>query len=131
MTRHVQEFVQLHGVAADLRIEGLEAEPVPPLLQTTVYRILQEALTNVAKHAGARSVSVRLVREESAVELHVQDDGIGLDPTGRELVATGDRRRLGLQGMRERAALLGGSVEVASEPGAGTTITARFPVRAA
>jgi PAS domain S-box-containing protein len=131
VTRHVQEFVELHGVAADLRVEGLEAEPVPPLLQTTVYRVLQEALTNVAKHAGARSVSVRLLREEAAVELRVQDDGIGLDATGQELVAAGDRRRLGLQGMRERAALLGGSVEVESEAGAGTTITARFPLHGA
>jgi len=129
VTRQVQEFVQLHGVAVDLGLEGLEAEPLPPLLQTTVYRVLQEALTNVARHAGARSVSVRLVREETAVELRVQDDGIGLGPAVPAEAAAGDRRRLGLQGMRERAALLGGSVEVESEPGAGTTIMARFPLR--
>ena len=58
VTRHVEEFDRLHGVDAEVRIEGLGAEPLPPLLQTSVYRVLQEALTNVAKHAGARSVSV-------------------------------------------------------------------------
>lgn len=128
--RKVQEFVQLHGVAVDLQIEGLGAEPLPPLLQTTMYRVLQEALTNVARHARARRVRVRLVRDQSKVELRVQDDGIGLHPRTPGLAAAGDRRRLGLQGMRERAALLGGSVAVESQSGAGTTITARFPLSA-
>jgi PAS domain S-box-containing protein len=128
VTRHAQEVAQLHGVAVDVQIEGLSSEHLPPLLQTTVYRILQEALTNVARHAGARTVSVRLVRDEAMVELRVQDDGTGFDPAARADVAAGDRH-LGLQVMRERAALLGGSVEVESQPGAGTTITARFPVR--
>jgi PAS domain S-box-containing protein len=123
VTRQVQEFAERHEVAVDVRIEGLDAEPLPPLLQTTVYRVLQEALTNVARHAGARSVSVRLVRDEATVELGVQDDGAGFEP--------GDGGRLGLRGMRERAALLGGSVEVESQPGAGTTITAYLPVRGA
>lgn len=131
LTRHLQEFGALHGIAVDVRVEGLDSEPLPPLVQTTVYRVLQEALTNVARHAGARSVGVRLLRDEARVELRVQDDGIGLDPTGGAEAAAGDRRRLGLQGMRERAALLGGSVKVESQPGAGATITARFPVRGA
>jgi len=123
VTRHVQDFAHLHGIALDLRIDGLDAEPLPPLVQTTVYRVLQEALTNVARHAGARSVNVRLVRDETMVELRVQDDGTGFEP--------GDGRRLGLRGMRERAALLGGSVEVESQAGVGTVITAHLPVRGA
>jgi signal transduction histidine kinase len=89
-----------------------------------VYRVVQEALTNVARHAGARSVSVRLACDEATVELRVHDDGIGL---AAPLRAEG----LGLRGMRERAALLGGSVEVESQRGVGTTITARFPARRA
>lgn len=129
VTRQVQEFIQMHGVAVELSIEGLDADLLPPLVQTTAYRVLQEALTNVARHAEARSVRVRLVRGESSVELRVQDDGIGLNPSVSADGAPGDRRRLGLQGMRERAALLGGTVEVESEPGRGTTITATFPVR--
>jgi PAS domain S-box-containing protein len=133
VTRHAQEFAQLHGVSMDVRIEGLESEILPPLVQTTVYRILQEALTNVAKHAGARSVSVRLVRGKATVELRVQDDGAGFDPAAGAEGAAGDQgdRHLGLQVMRERAALLGGSVEVESQPGAGTTITAHLPARGA
>jgi len=133
VTRHAQEFAQLHGVAVDVRIEGLESEILPPLVQTTVYRVLQEALTNVAKHAGARSVSVRLVRGKATVELRVQDDGAGFDPAAGAEAAAGDRgdRHLGLQVIRERAALLGGSVEVESRAGAGTTITAHFPARPA
>jgi signal transduction histidine kinase len=128
VTRHVQEFAQLHGVAVDVRIEGLDAEPLPLLLQTTVYRALQEALTNVARHAGARHVSVRLVRDEVVVELRVQDDGAGFDPA----VAAGaaaEHRGLGLQVMRERAALVGGSVQIDSKSGEGTAIAVRLPVQ--
>jgi signal transduction histidine kinase len=131
VTLQAQDLTRLHGVAVDVRIEGLDAEPLPPLVQTTVYRVVQEALTNVARHAAARSVRVRLAYHDATVELCVQDDGIGFDPTVRAGTAAGDRRRLGLQGMRERAALLGGSLEVESPPGAGTRITAHFPVRGA
>jgi len=128
VTRYAYEFAHVHGVAVELRIEGLDAGLLPALLPTTVYRVLQEALTNVAKHAGARSVRVRLERTEAMVELRVQDDGTGFDPAaGAEGPA--EDRHLGLQGMHERAALLGGSIQVESRAGAGTTITARFPVR--
>jgi len=123
VTRHAGEFAQAHKIAMTLQTEGLDVDGLSPLLQATVYRVLQEALTNVARHAGAGSVSVRLVRRETSVELRVQDDGAGFKP--------GNSGRLGLRGMRERAALLGGSVEVESRPGAGTTITARIPVRGA
>jgi PAS domain S-box-containing protein len=123
VTHHAQEFAQAHRIAVNVRTEGLDGDGLSPLLQATVYRVLQEALTNVARHAGARSVSVRLERGAGSVELRVQDDGAGFAP--------GDSGRLGLRGMRERAALLGGSVAVESQPGAGTTITARIPVRGA
>ena len=121
VTRHAEEFAQAYRVAVTVQTEGLDGDGLSPLLQGTVYRLLQEALTNVARHAGAQRVSVRLVRRTGSVELWVQDDGAGFKP--------GKSGRLGLRGMRERAALLGGSVEVTSEPGAGTTITARIPVR--
>jgi PAS domain S-box-containing protein len=122
VTRHIQEFARLHGIAEDTRIEGLDGEPLLPLVQNTVYRVLQEALTNIARHAGARRVSVRLVCDETTVELRVRDDGVGFKPGA-------NHRGLGLQGMRERAALLGGAVQLESAPGEGTMITARFPVR--
>jgi signal transduction histidine kinase len=127
VTRHAQEFARVHGISVESRIEGFDANRLPLLVQTTVYRVLQEALTNVAKHAEARSTSIHLVRDETAVELRVQDDGAGFAPApGRAPVE--QRRRLGLQGMRERAALLGGSIRVESSPGRGATITARFPL---
>ncbi|HSD32378.1 MAG TPA: ATP-binding protein [Gemmatimonadales bacterium] len=123
VTRCVQEFARVHGIAEETRIEGLDAPPPSPLMQTTVYRVLQEALTNVAKHAGAHRVRVRLTRDATAVELRVQDDGAGFEPG-----AVG-RRGLGLRSMEERAALLGGVVQIASARGKGTTITARLPLR--
>lgn len=131
VAHQAHDLAEVHGVAVDVRIEGLDAEPLPPLLQTTVYRVLQEALTNVARHAAARSVRVQLVCDEAKVELSVQDDGVGFDSKARADPTPGGRRRLGLRGMRERAALIGGSVDVVSPPGAGTTITAYFPLRSA
>ncbi len=121
VTNQAHDLEEMHGIAVDVRIEGLDAEALPPLLQTTVYRLVQEALTNVARHAKARRATVRLVRDEATVELRVQDDGIGF--------AARNQRGLGLQGMRERAALLGGSVAIESPPGGGTTVAVRFPVR--
>jgi PAS domain S-box-containing protein len=123
VTRHAEEFARAHGIAVNVRTEGLDADGLSALLQATVYRVLQEALTNVARHAGAQSVSVLLVRHATAVDLRVQDDGAGFE--------SGNGGRLGLRGMRERAALLGGSVTVDSHPGAGTTITAHIPLRGA
>lgn len=131
-TRHLEEFAELHGISVDVKVEGLDAKPLLPVVQTSVYRVLQEALTNVAKHADARRVSVRLVRDETAVELRLRDDGVGFEP---DAVLNGARngslRGLGLHGMRERAALLGGAVRIESARGKGTKITARFPLREA
>src|SRR2546430_588604 len=78
VTRHVQEFAQRHGVAVDLQIQGLDSEVLPPALQATVYRVLQEALTNVAKHAGARSAHVRLVRGAGAAGGHFARHGVSM-----------------------------------------------------
>jgi PAS domain S-box-containing protein len=123
VTRHAEEFAQAHKITINVQTEGLDTDGLSPLLQATVYRVLQEALTNVARHAGAQRVNVLLGRGEGSVELRVQDDGVGFNP--------GKSGRLGLRGMRERASLLGGSIEVESQPGAGTTITALIPVRGA
>jgi two-component system, NarL family, sensor histidine kinase DevS len=95
---------------------------LPSEVETALYRIVQEALTNVVKHARANHVSVVLGRKKGAVTAVVEDDGVGFDP---------DRPRedgLGLIGMRERVALVGGRVTVESRPGAGTTFVAEVPV---
>src|SRR4051794_8832593 len=101
---------------------GLGNERLPPEGETTLYRVIQESLTNVAKHAGARKVSVLLVRRESSVAAVIEDDGHGFTPD--------DERRggIGLSGMRERVALLDGRLTVEAERGGGTTIAAEVPV---
>jgi two-component system NarL family sensor kinase len=126
VSRHAGEFGERHRLSVDLRIEGLgEGGELPLAVQSTLYRTFQEALTNVAKHAAATRVEIRLRSHDAAVELRVRDDGAGFDAGA---LARSNRRRLGLAVMRERAALLGGSVTVVSRPGGGTTVAARYPL---
>jgi len=98
------------------------ADTVLPETQTAIYRIVQEALTNIVKHASARSVSVVVAVAEGAVRTVVEDDGSGFDV---DKIRQG---ALGLVGMRERVALLGGRFDIQSAPGFGTTLVAELPV---
>jgi signal transduction histidine kinase len=91
------------------------------------FRVAQEALTNVVRHAGAAHVWIELDRDENRVELSVRDDGVGFD-VARRLDQAGRTGRLGLLGMRERVQILGGRLEVDSGPGRGTRVRATFPV---
>ncbi|MHB8649942.1 MAG: sensor histidine kinase [Gaiellaceae bacterium] len=100
---------------------GLAGERLPPEVETALYRIVQESLTNVVKHARARTVSIVLVRKPGAVAAVVEDDGEGFDPAGVR------RGGIGLEGMRERVGLLDGRLQVESTPGAGTTLVAEVP----
>jgi two-component system NarL family sensor kinase len=109
------------GIGARYRaVNG--SRPLPPRVEAALYRICQETLTNVARHAAAERVTVRLVATPERVRLVVEDDGRGFDasdvPEGRH----------GLVGMRERAEMLGGTLEVRSNPGAGTRIEAAVPL---
>lgn len=90
---------------------------------TAVFRIMQEAVTNVLRHAEARQVHVTLTADTTSVRLIVQDDGCGMPP-----IAAQNSRALGIVGMRDRALLFGGDVTIASSPGQGTTVTARLPL---
>jgi signal transduction histidine kinase len=125
LTEHAQRFEQEHGITVDVGI-GL-AERLPAELETVLYRIMQESLTNVAKHAKAARVSVTVDQADPATaRLRVRDDGVGFDASNRaQLLREG---HFGLAGMRERASLVGGSLEVGSIPGHGTTIEVRVPV---
>jgi len=107
---------------------GAEPCRLPAHVETAVYRIAQEALQNVAKHAAARSVQVRLMTRGDAIILEVQDDGKGFAPV--ELDGHTGPGGYGLQGMRERAELLGGTLELRSSPGDGTMLRLRFPASA-
>jgi two-component system NarL family sensor kinase len=109
------------GISARYRaVNG--SRPLPPSVEAALYRICQEALTNVARHAEAERVIVRLVATPEQVRLAVEDDGRGFETSK----VPGDR--LGLIGMRERAEVLGGALEVYSEKGAGSRIEATVPL---
>jgi two-component system, NarL family, sensor histidine kinase DevS len=106
----------------DVQVEAtLGPKRLAPEVETALYRIVQEALTNVAKHAGARHVSVVLTRKHERVSVVIEDDGKGFDASA----GTGDG--LGLLGMRERVQLLDGTLSVESSVGAGTTLVLELP----
>jgi signal transduction histidine kinase len=108
------------GLGVELRVEG-EA-PVPPGIEEGLYRIAQEALTNALKHARASNVCVTLRRGAEAVVLEIADDGLGFDPS--TAVEGGG---LGMEGMIERAAAMGGELVLDSEPGGGTSVRVEVP----
>jgi len=101
---------------------------VQPEIETVLFRIAQEALTNVAKHAAAQTVAVRLAFADDAVRLTVQDDGCGFDPDEALRPEPERRRAWGLLGIQERVALVGGTCQIMSQPGAGAMIQVSIPV---
>jgi signal transduction histidine kinase len=103
---------------------GLGQERLPPESETTLYRITQEALTNIAKHANAGRVSVIVTRDNDWVSLIIEDDGVGFDVAR---LTSDHGRPWGLIGMRERATLIGGSLDIESTRDAGTSVAARIP----
>jgi signal transduction histidine kinase len=108
-------------VDCDLALPREEDERPAPVLETAVYRLVQEALNNVSKHSMARHAELSVRARRGAIEIEVSDDGVGFEPS---LVREG----LGLVGMRERAALLGGTLDVDSTKGAGTRLRASIPL---
>ena len=118
-----RSFESRHGIRVDVQHEGLNKR-LPRAVEVATYRIIQEALTNVAKHSRATSCQIRLRRDGDDVEVSVVDDGRGFDPAAVD----GTTRGLGLIGMRERVALLDGQVAVESTTGAGTRLKIRLPV---
>jgi len=116
------------GVSVHVRSAGTD-ERLQPHMETMVYRIAQEAVTNVAKHARARNVWLSTRRASRHFTLSVRDDGCGFDPTS-VLSDPDDRVGIGLFGMKERASLVGGSVDIRSAIGRGTRIVVRVPLEA-
>jgi signal transduction histidine kinase len=121
LERLVQTFSEATGISAQLQA-SLPDERLPSEVETTLYRIVQESLTNVVKHAGARTVSIVLMRRDRAATAIIEDDGEGFDP--RDVRDGG----IGLIGMRERVALLDGRLDVESSPDSGTTVVAEVPL---
>jgi PAS domain S-box-containing protein len=123
LTRYVTEYTKTHNITVDLALSELDSSNLPPAVQIALYRILQEALTNVARHSGAKAVSIRFARLATALEVAVIDNGCGFDA---DTVAVSSHR-LGIQSMRERAAMLGGTLSFTSQR-KGTKILVQVPL---
>lgn len=124
LPRYLSEWSAHHGIATDFQKIGSLPAGLGPQAETTLYRVTQEALTNVLKHAHASRVDVVLEGLRDAVTLVIEDDGVGFDPAAVEKGCVG----IGLVGMRERAALINATLQVESTPGKGTTIFLRCPL---
>jgi PAS domain S-box-containing protein len=121
------EHAQLRSIAVEVSAVGFGDERLSPAIEAALYRIIQEALTNTAKHSGAGTATVVLQRRRNGIQSIISDDGCGFDVEAT-LRTPAARAHLGLHGMRERAALLGGTVTIESTPGEGTTIYVRVPI---
>jgi len=122
LRRAVEEFANT-GIAASFDVTG-RTERLPQHIEHEIYQIVKEALTNVQKHSRAPSVRVLLEKQDTSVTATIADDGVGFDP--RQPSPGG--RHLGIVGMRERARLLGGSLQITSSQGDGTTVVLTLPL---
>jgi signal transduction histidine kinase len=122
---HIERYTARTGVALAFEHAGLDRR-FPPDVETAAYRIVQEALTNVARHADVREAALRIEAGDETLRLVIQDHGTG-STAGSALAGYATT---GLAGMHERAVLLGGRLTVESAPGAGTCVTAELPLGA-
>jgi PAS domain S-box-containing protein len=122
LANYVQDWSSRVGISAKLHTSGLLDDRLPSDAETALYRIAQEALTNVAKHARAENVDIILERRADNVLLIIEDDGVGFDPAAAE----GTGQGFGLLGMHERAGLVGAMLEIESSVGKGTTVLVRM-----
>ncbi|GAB4545107.1 MAG: GAF domain-containing protein [Anaerolineae bacterium] len=122
LRQYVETFSRQHGLFVQFEMVGLEEERLPATVEIALYRIVQEALTNVVRHAQASRADIVLERRGDRVITIVEDDGVGFD-----YLAAMQNGRLGLVGMQERAEMLGGSLAIESSPGVGTTLLVEVP----
>jgi two-component system, chemotaxis family, sensor kinase Cph1 len=122
--RFAEEWAQRSGLRFDLHL-ALKDRRLASNVEITLYRVLQEGVTNIVKHAQAHRVGVILKASQSDVVLIVEDDGVGFELENTNRIS---RPRLGLLGMRERLAVIHGVLEIETRPGAGTTLIVRVPL---
>jgi signal transduction histidine kinase len=124
LANYVDEWSERYGIAVDFHSNGFIKQRLPPHIETALYRIVQEALTNVLKHAEAKRVSLIIEYRGNRVLAVLEDDGRGFNVEAA-LGAPVAERRLGLTGMRAHK-LVGGTLEIESSAGAGTTLVVRI-----
>ncbi|HEU4559749.1 MAG TPA: PAS domain S-box protein [Longimicrobium sp.] len=123
---HLEEWSERYGVACDYQPVNVDDQRFEPEVETTLFRAVQEGLTNVARHAGAGTVTLVLERRPGTLGAILEDDGRGFDVEAA-MEAAAHARRMGLAGLRERVELLGGTLQVESALGSGTTLFVRLP----
>ena len=127
LLNYVEEWSERSRVEVDFQSTGLDQRRLDPELETAVYRIVQEALTNVVRHARARHVGLVLECRQDHLLAIVEDDGEGFEVES-VLASAPPGHKMGLLGMRERVALVGGTMEIESGAGQGTTVLVRLPL---
>lgn len=127
LSKYVRKWTERSLIPVDIQSAGLNNTRLPALIETAIYRIVQEALTNIARYARASTVGIILERQKNYVSAIVEDNGCGFEVDALQATPSADRR-MGLLGMQERAALLGGTLHIESAPGIGTTVYLRIPV---
>jgi len=124
--QYCKDFSSRYGIEIDFQCAGMESLKLDANAEINLYRMVQEGLNNVLKHAEAAQVRVKLVAAYPDIILRIEDNGKGFDVESRLISAT-DERRMGLRSMQERTALLGGEMTIQSSSGHGTKICIRFP----
>lgn len=124
LERLAEDYQRRYGIPVDLVAKGLDRR-LPVEMETALYRIVQEGLTNIVRHAQATVASVLIDRQNDVLKIVIEDDGRGFDPA---VVNISGGESLGLQGIRERAWLFGGSLTIESQPGQGTSLFVRLPL---
>ncbi len=121
---NIERFQRRTEIRVSFKHMGLEAQRFLPEVETVAYRVVQEALTNVARHAHVREAVVRVWVSENTLWTQIEDAGVGFDP----VTALASHATIGLAGMQERVAMVGGSLSIVSAPGSGSTLLAEFPL---
>jgi signal transduction histidine kinase len=119
---HIKTFAARTGIEISFESKSIDEARLSPIVKSTIFRVIQEALTNVSRHADSRTAEVSLAMHNGSVEFSVKDSGKGFDVAGLKKGSTG------VSSMRERLSLVQGRFEISSAPGGGTTVKAHIPV---
>ncbi len=125
LTEYLHDWSRRAGITVDLKVDAEETMTLTPVVEVQLIRIIQEAMANVRRHAGAQRVVVSIERDRESARVVIRDDGVGFDPPA---IAGGGRDRFGMETMRERAEAVGGKLTLTSEPGQGTAVELQLPL---